>query len=487
MNRRKSYKVCSVPPTDICKSLKNPVSRLIDPAFLPAAIVLMLMIGGCGALREPEMPQRSVPGQPVWDREDVLEHLEFLNSSSAAARAPGNPAMATATEYLASRMRDYRLQPVYHSGFWMPFSVREHRIASARLSIIREDSLSLSLSYDFFPDGRSDSGSVGINFVHLAPEGTAEVFASAGRQAQAVMLRGVDASTDGLEELAAAGFRLALVVQELAPISASRPIDGMVVVQVTPRTASFVLGVPRGMFDSIWDQPGVVLRSLPHRLRAEVKTTFYPTAATANVGGYLAGRHSSLARELVIIAADINAYPLIAGERVTDRSSFGVGLAAMLEVARNEQSVARNWPYPMRTLMFVAAGSRGGKGMEELLSAAPWEMDRIRSVIYIGLRPEDELAVRDVLTLHGIELEVVRRSPDAEAAQGATFASARAAHSRSPIAGSDDRPRPVDSSVLLSNAVDAVLELAAAAHHQVQQHAGIVPPIDTDLAVQSNP
>lgn len=447
--------------------------------------MLIVLASGCAALREPEVVRPATPGNPVWERQDVRQHLEFLNSSSAAMRVPGSSSIVTASDYLATRMRGYLLQPVYHSGFQMAYDVPEHRIHAARVAGLSTDSTALALGYDFFPDGRSDSGSVVLSFVHLAPGGEASMFPSAGRSAEGVMLRGDAATTKRLDTLSSEGFRLALVVQDLEPVSATRAVDGMLVIQVTRQTAAWMLGFTPTIFDSIWDQPGVVLRSLPRRLRVEVDASTYPSLPTLNVAGFMTGRHPALSQELIIVAADIATWPMISGERVFDLADLGVGLSAMLEVARNEQSIARRLPHPARTVMFVALNSRDGQGLERLLATSPWLHDQIRRVIYIGLLDEDEAAVRRVLEPYEIPLDIVRASGTLTSGQRFAFPVARVAHARSPIADAADRPAALDSSVLLSQAEEVVIDLATAVHERLLRYSGTVTVPESELVVRT--
>lgn len=437
-------------------------------------------------LRAPEPEVRPAPGIPVWNRYDTREHLSFLNSSSAAARAPGTEALATAAEYVASRMGGYRLQPVYDQGFRMRFNVPTHRIDAAQMSVAGADSVALSLGYDFAPDPRSASGNASMNFIHVAPEGDAVPFPAASASAHAVMITGSDATTDRLQALADSGFRLVLVAQDLAPRAAARPVRGLLVVQVPPRTAAWLMGLPRPEFDRLWEQPEVLLRSLPRRLIVEVVASTFPSVEAVNVAGYVAGGHPTLSRDLVIVASNLDALPLIADERVIDYRSYGIGLTAMLEVARNEIAVSRQWTHPMRSLMFVAVTGRDAVGLSRLLEASPWEMSRIRAVIYVGLREEDEAEARQVLASQGIPLEVVRH-PDQIFERRFVFSSERSARSRSPLPLDETSYRGPESSVIMTRAVEAAFTMANETHRLVQSHAGLVPSPASAIVVQTQP
>ena len=185
----------------------------------------------------------------------------------------------------------------------------------------------------------------------------------------------------------------------------------------------------------------------------------------------------------MIVAADMDTYPLIAGERVVDLTDLGAGLASMLEVARLEQQISQLRPHPSRSLMFTALNRRDGQGLENLLNHSPWSVDHIRRVIYIGLREVDEPAVRRILSEHGIGLDAVRPTDHGEISNRYSFTSARAAHSRSPIAG--ERPETLDRSQYLSDAEDVVLEMASTVHDLLLRYAGTVtlPPSETVVRV----
>src|SRR5690606_28650963 len=92
-----------------------------------------------------------------------------------------------------------------------------------------------------------------------------------------------------------------------------------------------------------------------------------------------------------------------------DFENYGLGTAALLEVARNLSYVSRRWMMPGRTVLFaVWSGARTGHaGLRAYLQHPAWPLAQTRSVVYLGLRPEDEADVRAILDRHGIALHAV--------------------------------------------------------------------------------
>ncbi|MFW5972494.1 MAG: hypothetical protein ACOCTG_00765, partial [Bacteroidota bacterium] len=379
-----------------------------------------------------------------------------------------------AAQYVASRLRGYGIQPVMHSDYRMKFSMPINRVESAQLASVGRDSTEMALGYDFWPDGRSDSGRVAVNFVHVAPSGTMQPLQEA--RSRAVMISASMAQRNTLEDLAARRFDLILIVGELRPVAASQPVAGSLIIWITPAVAAWMVGLSDERFEALWADGEPVLRALPRRLHAAVTTRRIPSAAAANVAGFVAGRDPQLSRDLVMVAASLDAPGTVAGERAIDYRSYGTGLSAMLEVARNEVAIASRWTHPMRSLLFVAlSGSRTDvAGLRQLFANPPWEVERIRALIYIGLRPEDEPAVRAVVEALDIRLEVIPVPAEPLFERRYVFTGERSARARSPVRTPGVPYRSPDTAAILSRAVDVSLEMAEETGRLVHRYAGAV-------------
>jgi hypothetical protein len=241
------------------------------------------------------------------------------------------------------------------------------------------DSLVFLPGIDFLPDGRSDSGRVAVSRLirsdvvqaSTPPFGVVTAFAP----------------TSILQAWRDAGASLVIQVGDLLPRFEPAPVPGLLVVQLTQNAAATLLS----------DQ----------RVFVRVTTDFQPNAGALNILGYVAGKHPVLARELVMVCADMDAMGSFAGVTVTDFRNFGISTAALLEVARSLSFVSHRWQLPSRTVMFALwSGSRlGHEGLRYFLKNPTWSLDSITSIIYIGL--EDEKTVREILSPYDIRFHVV--------------------------------------------------------------------------------
>jgi hypothetical protein len=445
-------------------------------SYVLAVMMVVVSTAGCGLLQAPPQPDMPSPGHAVWESRQAREHISFLSSSGVAQRAIGTPAMEQAAEYVASRMRGYALQP-WIETHRVDYPARAHRISSAEFWAVAADSVQLQIAHDFWPDGRSDSGRVHVAELHLAPDTPASPISTTRSGMPAVVIDGTHARRSRLDSLAAAGFRAAFIVQPLTPVAAVEPVPGLLIAQITPGTAAWLLGLTRPGFDILWQDPGPTVRSMARRIDLRIGAATERDISGSNVLGMLAGREPLLMRDLVIVAANLDAAGVTAGERVTDFRQIGTGLSAMLEIARNEQRVARRFTHPMRTVMFAAfSGNRTGhQGLQHFLRRPMWEQGRIRTLIYLGLSEEDEVAVREIVEPFGIELVVVRSSVMLPFERRYVFASERGARSRSRIPRIDAPPTSPESGQVNSRALEVALDLAQAGFEVLQHHAGAAP------------
>jgi hypothetical protein len=428
-------------------------------------------------LAEPPTPARAAPDQPVWEPRQVREHINFLSSSSLAQRSIGTTALDQAAEYVAARMRGYRLQPALER-YRVPYRAHTHQITSAELAVVGEDSVRLQIGYDFWADGRSDAGSISLRNVHLSPrrvidpmrEGTPDV---------GIFVDGSWATRDQLDSLSAVGFDVAFVIRSLAPVADVKPIDGMLVMQITDATAAWLLGLTRDGFRQLWEDETPSVRSVARRIEARVEAEGAMSVEAVNVIGYLAGRVPRLMGDVVVIAAAIDGPGTTAGERVTDYRQIGTAASAMLELARHEQDVSRRFMHPMRSVMFAGlTGTRSGhQGLRALFGEKPiWDLNRVVSVIYLGLPEDQEPFVRQFLEARGIDLVVVRPDQPQPFERRYVFASERSARSRSPVPWSDPPPTSPETSAVNAAALEAAMEMVRKAHAVLQEKAGMLPP-----------
>lgn len=379
--------------------------RFAAPIVL--AMIAATVWAGCALFRVPEEPADPGPLQPVWIDEELEEHLEFLNRGEAAERTTGTQGYAQAAAYIAARMREFRLQPALEGEFRTVYSTPiNYPVSSALRTVSDADSLVLYPGIDILADGRSDSGSVSVRIVVNTDDTTG--IRNAPDVPFGVIFRAgyVDIAT--LARWRAAGAVLAVTVEPLTPRYFNARVQGLVAFQLEPRSLLRLLS-PHIAAETY----GRPVR-LERRIVGRVRSDYEPRAGAMNVMGYIAGKHPVHARDLVLVCADLDALSDFAGVPTIDFENFGMGTAALLEVARNLSFVSRRWSLPERSVMFaVWSGSQlGHQGLRYFLEDPLWSIGRITSVIYVGLNADEEPVVRKLLEDHGLTLQTI--SPSAE-------------------------------------------------------------------------
>jgi hypothetical protein len=345
---------------------------------------------------------------PVWSEAELEDHLEFLNSNEAAERTTGTSGYAQSAAYVAARMREFRLQPAVGDDFRVVYTTAlNYPISGALRAIADADSTLFYPGIDFLPHGRSDSGEVSVRWLVVTEDTTG--IASAPNFPFGVVLRQGDADGSFLRAWRDAGAALAIAVQPLAPRFHVDRVMGLVAIQLAPDAANALM--PRN-----WSTLASGSRiELPMRIFALSRSDFQQNAGAINLLSYIAGKHPVSAKELVIVCADLDDISKYAGIETVDFQNFGVGTSALLEVARNLGYVSRRWSLPERSvLLAVWSGSQlGHQGLRHFLANPNWPRNRIATVIYVGLAPEEEPVVRQLLEEYGLSLHVIpsRGSP----------------------------------------------------------------------------
>ncbi len=374
-------------------------------SFRIAVILVMLpavLYGGCAALRVPEEPPTPSPMAPVWSDDELDDHLDFLNRNEAAMRTTGTAGYARAAAYVAARLRQFRLQPAIGDDFRVLYGASmNYPISGALRSVSGQDSTSFYPGIDFLPHGRSDSGAVSVHLL-VVTEDTAGI-ASAPKRPFGVLFRDGEADGTTLRAWRDAGAVLAITVAPLRPRFYTDRVRRLIAIQLTAGAAGVLMPTYRSV-----SRPGEAFE-LQRRIVAHVHSNFLPNAGAVNLLALVAGKHPQRARDVVLVCADLDAIASYAGVETVDYRNFGVGTSALLEVARNLGFVSQRWHVPEKSvLMAVWSGSQlGHEGLREFLANPIWEVDRITSVIYVGLRSEEEPFVRRLLEERGLTLHVI--------------------------------------------------------------------------------
>ncbi len=343
---------------------------------------------------------------PVWSDAELRNHLEFLNGDDLMGRATGTPGYARAAAYVAARMREFRLQPAVEGEYRFVYGASVNSpISSLLQSVGRQDSTTYLPGIDYLPDARSDSGRARVERMVVAAGPPAPGSVPA-RPFGVIVSEGT--GTD-LRAWRDAGARVAVVVGALRPRFEPAPIANLLVAQMTSRTAARLLGESEpGLSEYLAAAEGETI-TLPRVFFAHIVTDFHPQGGAINMLGYYAGKHPVHRGDVVILCADLDAVGRFAGVRAVDFANFGISTAAVLEVARNLGFVSRRWSIPERSVMVaVWSGSQTGHaGLRYFLENPTWPLDKIHSVVYVGLSAREDVEVRDILDAHGIPLKVI--------------------------------------------------------------------------------
>ncbi len=379
---------------------------ILQAPILTAAVVATVWVG-CAAFGVPDEPRNPTPIQPVWSEDELEDHLKYLNSGEAAKRTTGTQGYARAAAYVAARMREFNLQPALEGEFRNVYSTSiNYPLSAVFRTVAGTDSVMFYPGIDMLADGRSDSGSVSVQTIVITDDTTG--VGAAPRTPFAVLFREGGVSDETLARWRSAGAVLAITVESLTPRFYRVPMTGLVIFQLSPRALLKLLSP-----DAAARSYGESIR-LDRRIVGRVRAAYESTAGAINVMGYVAGKHPQHARDLVLVCADLDAVSDFAGVQTINFEKFGVGTAALLEVARNLTYVSRRWSLPERSVMVaIWSGSQlGHTGLRYFLEEPTWSLGRITSVIYVGLDPNEEPVVRKLLADKGLSLDVIPAPPD---------------------------------------------------------------------------
>ena len=395
----------------------TPLRRRCARGLLLAAAVGVMAAAsgaGCAALAPQEEDPAPTAAQSPWDEAAFAEHLRFFNSEDVEGRKTGTQGYARAAAYAAEQMDAYGLQPAFGSDFRSVYQTAINYPRSVTLQIVRPDTVRFYPGVDVLPGGRSDVGGVRFEAVVAASADTAWTPA----RGDVVLLTAEQAGTSYLQALRKAGARAALVVGGLEPRPAASPVQGLLTVQVTPGAAAQLLDTTVTDVAALMRRGG--RRALPHPARLRVAVTSEPLAGALNVVGYVVGKRPELAREAVLVCADLDAAGPFAGVRTLDPARLGTGAAALLEVARYEARLARFLTIPERTVMFALwSGARlDHAGLQAYLRVPTWPLSQIKAVIYVGLPADEVPAVEALLAPYGLPLFAVQSELEAPYADG---------------------------------------------------------------------
>lgn len=434
--------------------------RLVCLVLAAGCMVMLLQGGACGSMSVPERPLRPTPVQPQWSDNLLREHLRFLNGSDVDSRMTGTSGYVTAAAYVAARLEEFDIQPVLDTAFETGYFIRLHELTSGALTLAGPDTTSLYAGLDFLPDAQSDSGEWIIRTLWIDPAEAGTAWPEA--PGPAVLLPEAKATVPYLHTLRAAGVRVVLIAGRLAPRVTSAPIAGLLVAQVTPTGAAHLLGTTPQAVESLLLGDARMRQALPRPATLRVVRTPPAYVEAINLLGFVAGKHPKRARELVIVATDMDNVGAIAGVSTFDADHLGIGTAALLEVARHYALFGAYGSVPERTVLFAvfSGGRQGHAGLRSYLRLPAWPLSQTRAVVYLGLDPQHAPDARALLAAQDILLYEVAPPPDTLASPGLLLIPERGPRRRTPEAG-DELPRLAD---MITTGVVRARAMADSAH-----------------------
>lgn len=322
-------------------------------------------------------PNQRAEREPApWSATETADHLRILNDDAADGRATGSVGFGHVAAYLASRLREYGLQPVAPGSWRHLYFTPLNSVNDARVVRFGADTLSTGGEDGLEPDPRSAAGSVRAKTVDLIAAGAP----ISENPAPVIVIGPSDTGTVRLRAWASAGVRAVIAATRPTPGRETRPLGDLLLIRADPSLVSRLVDAPMNS-----SGPTESAR-LPLDLGIEVAGSFNPAAGAINIMGYIGGRDPYLASELVIVAASVDGSGSIGPGTGPDASEYGVAAAAVLESARVLAGLARAGEAPDRTVLFaLLSGSRQDQaGARAWLKNPTWPSDATRVAILVG-------------------------------------------------------------------------------------------------------
>jgi hypothetical protein len=361
----------------------------------------LVTVAACGPLG-----QVATPESTAWVAGDsalLAEHIQVLNAPVVLPRLTGSLGLARAAAYVADRLRTFGVQPALEGRYQLVYPAAVYLPLGASLTQgTVEDTVTFYPGLEFWPDSQSDTGRVTVTELMLCPStATCPV-------AEAMMVPFGQYTAEQLACWQAQGCRVVFQVGLLEPSLSKQPLQGLVVMQLTPVAAARLLGweVDRLLLALANEQPQQLKLRRPVQVHVQGRRE---TVGALNVLGFVAGKDPVLRHELVIVAAELDGIGLPGSSLVLDGRHMGEGVAAVLELARFYSRLATYWPLPQRSLLFaVWSGARQGhQGLKAYLQQPLWDLHATRQILYLDPQPEDLPALQQLAACYGLKLKPV--------------------------------------------------------------------------------
>jgi hypothetical protein len=224
-----------------------------------------------------------------------------------------------------------------------------------------------------------------------------------------VLFAGTEVAAERLLAWQQTGATVVFVVGPLQPRPAPEPVPGLMIVQITSQALARLLQTSLGEAMALLQSVEVRAQALPQSVWVQVEGEYVPGAGAINTIGYVAGKQPALSQQAVLVCADLDDVGTFAGVPTLSMGQFGIGAAAVLEVARQYAFFTDYYSIPERSVMFamLSGGRLGQAGLRAYLEQPTWALSQIRAVVYVGLDPQETPAVQTLLAPYNLPLYIV--------------------------------------------------------------------------------
>ncbi len=367
---------------------------MVMPVF--ASIV---WLSGCSNVSlQQNVRQSSSAVDTVLSRDELGIHLTFFNGQALGGRATGTRGFVFTSAYVSARLNEYGLQPLIPHEFRSLYGTPLHYPITVEFIQYAPDTLRLETGVDFYPDGRTNAGSIRFRSVLWNPDVGTDL------SDEVVWIPGDGEADDVLLRLAQRGAQAILIEGPISVRLYDRPISRAQIVRISPLARRILLTTgPLA--------PGRV--QLPFEVELITTVQVMPIGSGQNMSGMVLGANPVLRKELVVVAARLDGFGAVNGVALTDGTDLAVGASALLETARVVAGIQdRIGPYGRTILFAFWSGSLSShSGMRAFLKHPPWARSAIHSLIYVADAGESTEEVSRLAGDYGMKIHVIGSPP----------------------------------------------------------------------------
>jgi hypothetical protein len=382
--------------------------RTILSAGVGLFLLASMSIAGCMAFQPRDEPALNAAATG-WNTSLIRQHLRFLNQTEPGTRSTGSQGFANAAQYITNFWKELAIGGAYGSDPRQLYRTRINLATAASLVLAEGDTLRFRPGVDFYPDARTDSGRVHSGT--LVAGGVRAL--TAAQRLPSLTATSEDVTYEDLVRIRDLGARALLLVRRMRLSEAPAAVDGLIVMQVTLDTAIRLMDRPAAQLALVLAAPEVEEMTLAGTLGVRATTERHERAGAMNVLGLISGKDPAWSSDLVIVCAELDGPPVMAGARYASVHATGAGVVALLEVSRVLSLRSRTELLPERSVLlgFLSGSGLDYAGLRAYLARPAWPVGSTVSVVYVGAPPEREAALQAIFEEHGIDFISVPVEP----------------------------------------------------------------------------